>query len=141
MVERDYFRGDQKGGITAPDLSKQCEYVDHIVNARGKKTAFTSISLDRNRIEPFGEVDYLLLRQKAAADGHEIVEHEDLVAALQATASSEEKAARLKAIQAMRYARRRKEGLVRWAFDTSGVARKDIVTWGSTHVQPYFQRV
>lgn len=49
MVERDYFRGDQKGGVTAPDLSKQCEYADHVVNARGKKTAFTSISLDRSK--------------------------------------------------------------------------------------------
>ncbi|QGM45570.1 hypothetical protein [Methylocystis heyeri] len=141
MTERNYFRGDQKEAITAPDLSKQCEYADHIVNARGKKTAFTSVSLDRNKIEPFGEVDYLLLRQKAAADGHQIIEHEDLVAALQASASSEEKAARLKALQALRYARMRKEGLVRWAFDISGIARKDIVTWGFHRVQQYFQQV
>lgn len=38
----DYFRGDRSSGITAPDLTKEVDYADHIVKARGKRTCFTS---------------------------------------------------------------------------------------------------
>src|SRR5271155_4006621 len=36
MLVRDYFRGDQQAGVTAPDLTKECDFHDHIVHARGK---------------------------------------------------------------------------------------------------------
>ena len=139
-VLRDYFRGDQKAAITAPDLTKACTFADHIVSARGKKTQFTSVSLDRGRIERFGEVDYLLIRQKVDNDGHMLVEHEALVDALGTAAHNDEKAERLKAIQALRYARARKEGLVEWKFNVSGVTRKEMITWAFREVQKYFRR-
>lgn len=141
MAARDYYRGDQKTSITPPDLSKFCEYADHIVNARGKKTCFTSVSLDRGRIEMFGEIDYVLLRQKAEGDGHRLIEHDDLIASLQAAAQNEDKGARLKAIQALRYARLRKEALVDWKFDISHIPRKEVITWAYYQVQPYFRKV
>jgi hypothetical protein len=47
----------------------------------------------------------------------------------------------LRAIQALRYAQRRKEGLVSWSFITTGVARKDLIAWAERKVQAYFVRV
>jgi hypothetical protein len=90
-------------------------------------------------IERFGEVSYLLLQDKVKTDGHAIVEHEDLLSRLAVIADSEEKAMRAKAIQALRYARMRKEGLVTWSFDISSIARKDIITWAYGKVQAYFK--
>jgi hypothetical protein len=67
-----------------------------------------------------------------------VVEHEILLAELQRVANEEEKAERQRAIQALRYARQRKEGLVKWNFDTSGVERKDLIGWAQGKVQAYF---
>jgi hypothetical protein len=115
MTGRDYFRGDQQAGISAPDLSKPCAFHDHIVHARGKRTALTSVSLNRHAIARFGECDYLLLRDKLAPDRHELTEHEDLIANLTGVAKAETKAERNKALQALRYARKRREGIVTWS--------------------------
>ena len=52
----DYYRGDQKAGITAPDLTKDVEYADHVVKARGKRTQFTSVSKTPAKIVDFGEM-------------------------------------------------------------------------------------
>ncbi len=136
----EYYRGDQRAGITAPDLSKDVEYADHIVKARGKRTQFTSVSKKSGKIRDFGDSLYHLQQEKLAEDDHQLVEHQQLINALREQARGTEKAAKLKAVQAIRYARKRAEGLVDWRFDTSGVQRKDLIAWAGSRVQAYFQR-
>lgn len=135
----DYYRRDQAKGITPPELSKDCTYAEHIVRARGKRTRFTSISLDKERISDFGPALYVALRQDIEAAGHEIVEHSVLMDALRVAASTGEKEDRLRAVQARRYAAKRKEGLVDWKLDISRVERKDLFTWSTAQVRPYFK--
>lgn len=137
----DYFRRDQRSGISPPDLSKDCTYAEHIVHARGKRTQYTSVSLDLSKIRDFGDADYRLERELLAQDGHALVEHDTLVAELRRVVREGEKAERLRAAQALRYAGRRKEGLVRWSFDYGSVARKDLIAWAQGKVQVYFTRV
>jgi hypothetical protein len=140
MAGEDYYRGDQLAGITAPDLSKQCEFAEHIVRARGKRTAFTSVSLERNAIEVFGECQYVLLRVPLDRDKHRLVEHAELIRHLEETARNRDKDERLTALQAVRYARKRREGLISWNFQVDGVERKNLITWARQNVQAYFKR-
>ena len=138
----EYFRGDQRDGITAPDLSKSdCTVAEHIVRARGKRTKYSSVSLDRNRIRDFGETLYRLLLDRVASDEHVLVEHDSLLAELRRVVRESDKAERARALQAIRYARRRLEALVEWKFDVSGVERKDLISWAFTRVQDYSQRL
>jgi hypothetical protein len=111
------------------------------VHARGKRTQYTSVSLDLTKIKDFGEADYTLNRQKTEGDGHGLVEHETLIEELRRVTRENDKAERIRAAQALRYATRRKEGLVNWSFDVSGVARKDLISWIKPRVQPYFSRL
>jgi hypothetical protein len=138
---RDDFRRDQRDGISPPDLSKECTFAEHIVHARGKRTRFTSVSLDLAKIRDFGETNYRLVREKLIEDRHGLVEHEVLIDELRRASRDGEKADRLLALQAMRYATKRKEGLVSWSFDFSRVARKDLLTWTGARIQVYFTRV
>ena len=140
MAGEDYYRGDQCAGITAPDLSKQCEFSEHIVRARGKRTAYTSVSLDRHAIAGFGECEYLLLRDLLEEDQHRLVEHTELIANLALAARVGDKGVRATAVQALRYARLRREGLVTWAFNTDGIERKNLIAWSYDKVQQYFRR-
>jgi len=137
----DYFRRDQERGITAPDLSKDCALAEHVVRARGKRTRFTSVSLDKTKIDDFGPSLYLALRPPIATDGHSIIEHSDLMAALRTSAASSDKAERVRALQAIRYAQRRKEGLIDWRFNLDGIERKDYVSFAYSSIQKYFSRV
>jgi hypothetical protein len=121
-TEPDYFRQDQDRGITAPNLAKRCDFAEHIVHARGKKTAFTSVSLDRDKIDDFGPTLYLALRSDIVGAGHALIEHADLIASLRESAASLDKAGRQMALRAIPYAKRRKEGLIDWKFDLSSVA-------------------
>jgi hypothetical protein len=111
------------------------------VHARGKRTQYTSVSLDLARNRDFETADYQLDRLKAEGDGHGLVEHESLIEELRRVSRQAEKDERIRAIQALRYATRRKEGLVNWAFDTSGVLRKDLITWAQYQVSHYFTRL
>jgi hypothetical protein len=138
---RPYFRRDQRDGVSPPDPSKVCTYAQHIVHARGKRTQFTSVSLDLAKIRDFGDTNYRLRREEAEAEGHEIVEHESLLGHLQRAVRDEQKAERLRAIQAIRYARQRMEGLVAWNFNISGVERKDLIDWARGRIQKYFVKV
>jgi len=61
-------------------------------------------------------------------DGHEIIEHEELINNLRDTALSGNKSERARAIQAQRYAKRRLECLVNWNFQIDGIERKSIIT-------------
>ena len=136
----DYFRRDQKDGISPPDLSKDCSFAEHIVHARGKRTKYTSVSLDLSKIRDFGDTSYLFNQGLTAAHGHILVLHEVLLAALRQVIQDQDKADRLRAIQALRYATKRKEGLVDWRFDTASIARKDLIAWAARHVQQYFSK-
>jgi len=111
-VLRNYFRGDQDDGISAPDLNQRATFAEHIVHARGKRTQFTSVSLDQNAIRDFGEVVYQLRRNEAERDRHQIVEHERLLADLRQAAESTDKGDRVRALQAIRYVRSRRAGRV-----------------------------
>jgi len=138
---RPYFRRDQKDGISPPDLTKESSYADHIVHARGKRTRFTSLTLDLAKCRDFGECAYELQREATEADRHQVVEHEQLLAELERTITHGEKDDRLKAIHALRYARIRKEGLVDWRFDLSRVERKEVISWAHRRIQKYFARI
>jgi hypothetical protein len=138
---REYFRRDQRRGVSPPDLSKDCTFAEHVVHARGKRTRFTSVSLDLTKIRDFGDTNYRLERQKLLDDQHTLVEHEILIDELRRVIREGEKAERLRAVQALRYATKRKEGLVDWSFDFSRVARKDLISWAESQVRPYFTRL
>jgi hypothetical protein len=136
----DYYRGDQRAGITAPDLMQQCSFSEHIVRARGKRTCYSSVSLDRHAIERFGECDYLVLQDVLRRDNHDLVEHAALVGHLEQVARERDKAERRLSIQALRYARLRREGLIDWNFKLDGVERKNVISWAYDKVQEYFQK-
>lgn len=136
----DYFRRDQTDGVTAPDLSKDCSYAEHIVRARGKRTQLTSVSLDPQKINDFGPALYLALRPDIDGDGHTIIEHLELLQHLRVSAELNEKEERVRALQAQRYAKRRQEGLVKWNFSLGGIDRKDLISWAFQNVQKYFRR-
>ena len=140
MPAPDYYRRDQQDGVTAPDLSKTCFYAEHIVRARGKRTQYTSVSLDPERIADFGPALYAVLRDRVQAEEHVLVEHDDLLRHLRLIAERQTKAERARAIQALRYARLRLEGLVEWRFNTSGVERKDLIAWAHRHIQEFFHK-
>lgn len=138
---QSYYRRDQDNGVSAPNLKKRCSYAEHIVSARGKRDQYTSVSLDPNKIREFGNRLYRLLRVKLLEDGHSLVEHDILLASLRETAAREEKADRARALQAIRYAKKRKEGLIRWEFEISSVATKNLISWAFSKVQGYFSGV
>lgn len=136
----DYFRGDERSGISAPDLSKFVDYADHIVRARGKRTQYTSVSIEPGKIRDFGDQLYKLKRDDLSDAGHCLVEHVTLMDSLRSQARDRDREAKLKAVQALRYAKKRLEGLVDWSFDKTGIERKNLISWAATKVQPYFER-
>jgi hypothetical protein len=97
--------------------------------------------LDLRKIRDFGDADYKLKRKRVDKDGHSFVEHEDLVDELRRVTREDVKAERIRAIAALRYVRRRKEGLVEWKFETGGLERKDLINWARAQVQRYFIRL
>lgn len=132
-----YFRRDQKKGVSAPNLLRDCSYAEHIVHARGKRTRFTSVSLDPAKIRDFGDATYQLLEVDVNRDGHSMVEHNLLMAELRAIAQSGSQEDRPRALQAMRYARSRKEGIVDWQFRFDHIDRKELegcAFWGYPEV-------
>ena len=136
----DYFRRDQNGGVTPPDLSKDCTYAEHIVRARGKRTQLTSVSQDPKKINDFGPTLYQVIHQGLKEDNHTFVEHLELMSLLRNSAESSEKEERARAIQAQRYPKRRLEGLVKWNFSTETVERKELITWAFDKIQKYFRK-
>lgn len=139
-AKADYYRGDQASGITAPNLAKDCTFAEHICRARGKRTQFTSISRDPIKIRDFGDTLYKVKRDELDEDSHTTVEHEQLIESLKETVNTEMKAEKARALQALRRAQLRREGLIDWNFDISGVAPKEITTRAMDWVQKYFER-
>lgn len=135
-----YFRRDQAAGITAPNLLKRCTFAEHVVRARGKRTAFTSVTLDPTVNSDFGETTYQLKRPLVDNGGHVVVEHIRLMSELTKAARQQEKGERVRALQAIRYARKRKEGLVDWRFDIKSIEEKDIINWASSKVAAFFTK-
>ncbi|HUB11333.1 MAG TPA: hypothetical protein VMB34_05195 [Acetobacteraceae bacterium] len=102
----DYYRRDQAVGVTAPDLSKDCTLAEHIVRARGKRTQYTSVSLNPDKIDDFGPSLYQALCPEILQAGHAIIAHEALLQGLRDAAAGADKADRRRAFQAQRYALR-----------------------------------
>ncbi|MDA0833790.1 MAG: hypothetical protein O3A29_10940, partial [Planctomycetota bacterium] len=71
---------------------------------------------------------------------HSLVEHMELMTQLRRAADANEKEERARAIQALRYAKRRAEGLIEWNFRISGIDRKELITWAYRNVQKYFEK-
>ncbi len=141
MCPQDYFRRDQESGVSAPNPLNVCEPWEHIVKARGKRTNYTSVSLDQNSIRVFGPQLYRLLYTDITSDGHNLMEHQLLVATLTNAARTGDSRTKDLAIRALRYARRRREGLVGWGIDVSGIERKNVITHTYTLIQQYFARM
>lgn len=138
--EHRYWRRDQSAGITPPNLANRVEFADHIVKARGKRTQYTSVSTSDTRIGSFGPQLYELLRDKLSSDSHALTEHAALMTALRERARTGEKADRLKAAQAMRYAQKNSEGLIDWRLDFARIEPKHLYLWTAEQVRPYFVR-
>lgn len=141
VADDDYFRRDQPAGISPPDLSKLCTYAEHIVRARGKRTQFTSVSRDPERIRIFGSQLYRLEQPLLVQDQHALIEHNALLDSLRNTIQTRAKEERARAIQALRYATSRAEGLVRWNFQAAAIEQKDLINWARAQVQKYFGKV
>ncbi|MFZ4525708.1 MAG: hypothetical protein ACOYOE_09200 [Chlorobium sp.] len=84
--------------------------MEHIVHARGKRSSFTSVSLDRSKITDFGPQLYRLDAPQLIGDKHQLIEHRGLLESLREIISALSKAEKAQALQAQRYAVRRKEG-------------------------------
>lgn len=136
-----YFRRDQKDGITGPNLAHRCTYAEHIVHARGKVTQFTSVTLNAQKCRDMGEETYRLLRPQVDVAGHAVVEHVTLIAELEKVARAEDKAARLRAVRALQYAKHRQEGLVEWKIDITAIAPKDVMERGRREASQFFSKV
>ena len=139
-AEIEYFRGDASSGITPPNLLKECTFAEHIVRARGKRDKFTSVSLSPSSIRCFGDTLWQLKCKDCITAGHTLVEHPQLLSNLQEIIKSEVKADRARAIQALRYAKTRKEGLIDWQLGISSVDRKELENWTALQVRPFFSR-
>lgn len=137
----DYYRGDEADGVTPPNLEDSSTYAEHIVHARGKRTRFTSLSTDPTKIRDFGTQLWRLLQPKIYDDGHEVVVHETIVEQLrhEARNKSNPEAAEF-AARALDRARKRREALINWKFNTSRIERKHLSEWARRHIQQFFVR-
>ena len=136
----DLFRRDQKDGISPPNLADQSSHVEHIVHARGKRTRFTSVSTSPDAVRDFGEQLWKALRDALQKDGHPVVEHDALVKLLQRVLASGSPDDKERAARALPRTKKRLEALSEWTFDVSNVPRKDLITWATTKVRPYFAK-
>jgi hypothetical protein len=96
------------------------------------------VSLDQDKIDGFGPTLYKVLREKLGMAGHALIEHSTLIDHLRQLASTSQKADRARAVQALWYARRRREALVEWKFTISGIDRKLLINWAYAQVQEFF---
>ncbi len=136
----DLFRRDQKDGISAPDLADSSSYAEHVVHARGKRTRFTSVSESPDAIRDFGDQLWKALRDALKKDGHPVVEHDALVKLLRGVLAGGSPDESERAARALPRTRKRLEALIEWHFNTSAVARKDLVGWATAKVRPYFSK-
>lgn len=139
-TERTWYRRDQSDGITPPNLAIDCTFAEHIVRARGKRDRYTSVSVSPDSIREFGDTLWQLEHHELETAGHVLVDHQALLDELTRTIREEDKAERSRAVQALRYARRRREGLIDWRFEITGIERKRLLTWAAERVRLFFVR-
>jgi hypothetical protein len=77
-------------GSPRPIFSKYCTPAEHIVRARGKRTKYTSVSLDPDKIDDFGPALYQALCPDIMAKGHAIIARDALLHELRVAASAGE---------------------------------------------------
>ncbi|MBC7821966.1 MAG: hypothetical protein IAG10_34195 [Planctomycetaceae bacterium] len=63
-----------------------------------------------------------------------------MMISLRAAARDEDKGERQRALQALRYAKKRLEGLVDWQFDISRIDRKDVMAFAHREVAKFFSK-
>ena len=95
--------------------------------------------MDPDKIDDFGPTLYQALCPEILGKGHAVIEHDALIRSLRTAALDGDRLDRRKALQAQRYAIRRREGLIDWTFDTTLVQRKELITWAFTQVQSFFR--
>jgi len=135
----DLFRRDQESDVSPPNLADTSSFAEHIVHRRGKRTRFTSVSLDPMSIRDFGDRLWKLVQPRVWDDGHVQVSHDDLVKALRAELQSGDEDAKEIAARALPRAIARREALVDWRLNPgSSVERKDLLSWALTKVRQYF---
>jgi hypothetical protein len=138
----EHFRRDQEDGITPPNPVDRSSYAEHIVRARGKRTRFTSLSIDPGAIVDFGPQLWRLIEPLLHADGHGLVNHDVLLRTLRNEArSATDPIAQDLAARAIPRAVRRREALVAWTFDISRITAKMHAEWARPHVRAYFVKV
>lgn len=89
----------------------------------------------------FGPVLYEALTKELKSNGHRLIDHQTLINSLREAAKGGDKQDRVRAVQALRYASRRREGLVIWSLDHSLIDRKNVFEWTRSKISPYFQVV
>lgn len=136
-----YYRRDQADGVTPPNLAdEESTYAEHIVHARGKRTRFTSLSDDPSTIADFGPQLWRLRQLELRDGGHRVEHHDALIQALRVQTGDARPDVRQLARKALQRAQKRREALVIWCFNISGVAPKALPEWARPHVRPYFAR-
>lgn len=136
----EYYRRDRLDGVTPPNLLKISTLSEHIVCARGKSSQYTSVSFNKRKIKLFGPSLYKLKKDIIIADAHTIIDHADLICNLQELVRGTDKQERVRALQALRYAKQRCEALIDWKFDIQKLERKSVITWTFEQIQKYFAR-
>jgi hypothetical protein len=142
-LAHEHYRRDQVDGISPPNLDDVSSYAEHIVHRRGKRTKFTSVSIDPSCIgRDWGDQLWRLNEPMLPPDGHVLIHHEELIAHLRHESVAGLDEARELAMRAVERARKRKEALVDWrGFELSRVERKERLAWAAIHVRPYFSKV
>ena len=136
-----HYRKDSPNGITPPNPDAARDVIQHITKHRGMKTPYTSVSPDAAPLRRFDGVLYETDSTLVVDDGHSFIDNPSLMATLQAAKNGATRQERILADRALMLARRVKEALVDWHFDTSAVARKDRINWCAGKIQPYFNKV
>jgi len=136
----DLYRRDQTDGISPPNLIDSSTFAEHVVHSRGKRTKYTSLSSIPDLVREFGDQLWKLIQPKITDEGHILVSNTDLLEQLQCDIREGDDHTRELASRAIHRVKNRREWLVDWHFDVSGVDRKDLITWASRHVRPYFVR-
>ncbi len=136
-----YYRKDSPKGITPPNPDGERDMVSHITKHRGMKTAYTSVSEDRNAIRHFSGELYKTDSSDIIQDNHIIINHQELTDRLKRLIQASQKEEKVMASRAFMLASRAKESLIDWQFRWESIDRKERINWCFLHIQKYFQRV
>ncbi len=135
-----HFRKDSSNSITGPNPDGPDDLVAHITKHRGMKTAFTSVSADKNAIKHFSGVLYRTESDHIMRDDHIFISHPQLIEELRQKIQTSRRAERIIASRALQLAARAKEALIHWQFDLDRMDRKERMGWCYKQIQKYFQR-